>query len=484
MFPVARPRRAVSVLTTVRYKGHLNFYQPMRPVSEVRFLNPLFTIPNKLEDEPRSHFYDESIVTEKSALEEVLFRRLNEKHYKPRTPEEKAENRIFNRLETQRLKRNAETVWDRVQTIHEDMRITGVKPTVKIYMATVSALVQCTRIDKAHEMMTKMKELFPEDEIPGSIFAYMIQACFFTQDFIRAQGYMSDLLRMLSSETRKVPREDPAHVLRIAFNNLINLYSQANDVEKVESTFTQMRASNLQPNERTYENVLKVYANTRKFDKAVQLVESMEGVGRDENNQLKEQFSRLLIKSCPPEQIDQAVQIFDNMPSKDWRTYNEMMEKYRQAKQYNKAYELYERIRIEKVKIRQPIFATLLNVCYSDGLEPKSDFIEELKQKFYGKGYVAPKSNFDMHRIRKYWREIKEVYRYKEREPIVKEALERILQKRKEDIKVGEKEIARIAVKKNAKIRSKIQQQEVHLKEKQEQLRDQLANIKKHAAKK
>jgi outer membrane protein assembly factor BamD (BamD/ComL family) len=96
-----------------------------------------------------------------------------------------------------------ELVWDRVQTIHDDMRISGTKPTVKIYVKTIATLVQCRRIDKAHEFFTKTRSMFAADDIPGSLLAYLIEACRYTKDYIRAQGYMDELLQLYSSETRR-----------------------------------------------------------------------------------------------------------------------------------------------------------------------------------------------------------------------------------------------------------------------------------------
>ena len=80
------------------------------------------------------------------------------------------------------------------------MRITGLKPTVRIYAKTISALVQGHRIDKAHEMFTKMRTVFSDDQIPGSLIVYLIHACKYSKDTLRAQGYMK-LLQQLY-ETR------------------------------------------------------------------------------------------------------------------------------------------------------------------------------------------------------------------------------------------------------------------------------------------
>jgi hypothetical protein len=88
-------RRSYS--TVPNATGHYGFLEAMRPVSRVRVLNPTATIPNPQPEEARSYFYNEPIVTEKTALEEVLFRRYLDLNPVVRTPEQQAERRIINR---------------------------------------------------------------------------------------------------------------------------------------------------------------------------------------------------------------------------------------------------------------------------------------------------------------------------------------------------------------------------------------------------
>jgi pentatricopeptide repeat protein len=76
------------------------------------------------------------------------------------------------------------------------MRITGLKPTVRIYSKTISALVAGHRVDKAHEMFAKMRTVFTDDQIPGALVAYLIHACKFSKDTLRAQGYMKILQQL------------------------------------------------------------------------------------------------------------------------------------------------------------------------------------------------------------------------------------------------------------------------------------------------
>lgn len=90
-------RKGVRDLQTI-VRTYFNFYEPMRPVSRVRIMNPTAIIQDtKEQEEKKSYFYNEPIVTEKTALEEVLYRRLREEHKIELTPEQKAERRIINR---------------------------------------------------------------------------------------------------------------------------------------------------------------------------------------------------------------------------------------------------------------------------------------------------------------------------------------------------------------------------------------------------
>jgi pentatricopeptide repeat protein len=220
-----------------------------------------------------------------------------------------------------------------------------------------------------------------------------------------------------------VVNENREHVLTIAFTNLINLYSMLSDADKVESTFTQMRAANIQPNEYTYTNVLKVYAKKRDYEKAQEIINSMDTIGRDENNELKIQFSTLLIRACPVAKLDEAVQIFESLPKPDWKAVNTMMLKLKEAKQYEKVYDLYEKVKQDGLKMDQTIFATLLDTCQADGVKPKQDLIETIKKQMYKESYIPPRNSFDMHRIRRYWREMKEIYGYKHKDPAVRRGL-------------------------------------------------------------
>jgi pentatricopeptide repeat protein len=250
------------------------------------------------------------------------------------------------------------------------------------------------------------------------------------------------------------------------------------DVDKVDATFTQMRAANIQPNEYTYTNVLKVYAKVRDYEKAQQLVDSMDTIGKDEDNQLKIQFSTLLIRSCPAEKLDQAVQLFESLSQPDWKVVNTMMLKYKEAKQYNKVYDLYEKIKTDGLKIDQTIFATLLATCQADGMTPKQDLIETIKKQMYKETYSAPRNTFDMHRIRRYWREMKEIYGYRHRDPVVKRSLKHILEIRNLHSAQALEEAA--AIRATGKQRSKVvaeaeaRAREAELERQQEKLQQQL----------
>jgi pentatricopeptide repeat protein len=217
----------------------------------------------------------------------------------------------------------------------------------------------------------------------------------------------------------------------MAFTNLINIYSSNSDIDGVEQTFTQMRGANLKPDEHAFANVMKIYSKRRDYEKAESLIETMDTVGKEEGR-LKKQFSTMLMQAYPAEMLAKSEEIFQGLEKPDWMAYEMMMKKYIEAKQYQKVYDLYEQLKTNRVKIEQRIYATILDACYYDGLVIKPDLVETIKKQLYQDAYQTPKNSFDMHRIKRYWREMREIYSYRKREPLVKRALTRILKTRKQ----------------------------------------------------
>ncbi|KAL0479994.1 PCMP-H12 [Acrasis kona] len=412
------------------------FYDAHKPVSAIQVINPSVIKPINAESTP-SFFATEPIVNENTALEEILLTRLRERNkvVTKKTAEEKLEFRFIRRIDTQRLKQNTHLVYGRIKTIFDDMRITNFKPTAKIYYKAVNALIKCNRQDKAHELYLEMKSKFSSDEIQGGLMAYMISACKHDLDHLRAAQYMDEMLRAYESETMSA-NEDKEKQLQTGFNNLLEIYAAQKDVASVEQTIANMNKHGVALNERSHLLQVQTYAHVNSFEQAQFTIENMpEAFGRDSFGYLKNDFSILLMDSCLPQDVDTCQEIFDEIPHKDAMCFNSLMKKRIEAGQYKQVYDLYEKMKDDKVKAKQQVVATVLDACYHDGLTVptvETDFMESVKKKYYGNSYIQPQNDFDMHRIRRYWRETKSVWDWKVRQDCVKDALKRILDKRQE----------------------------------------------------
>jgi len=373
-------------------------------------------------------------VGENAATAELLKKRAAEK--KALSKEQLIIKRKLSKLEIIKSKKDPVRCWDQVSRLLDDMRITGVAPTEKIFREAINALVRAKMVDKAHSLIDRMRR--SNIQVTNYMLCYMINACKFSQEPGKAQTYMNELLNNMEKEAEIQTDEQKQQnnvLLQNSFTNLINVYARVNDAANVEKVFALMKETGATPDTVTYGALLKVYGRLNRLSDALRVLDEM----RTNEVDVDVITYHLLMRSCKvPEEKDQVISFFEEMKTLnmaiDATTYGTIMSKMLASDEYQAVYNYYDEFKQTKLRATPFMFSVLLKTCLKEGLaKPKLNEaqLREDAQELGVNVFILPKSDINMRRVRQYWTDMTHHYKWRPSTECT-EALNTILSTRKE----------------------------------------------------
>jgi len=336
-------------------------------------------------------------------------------------------------------KRNPEHVERRVDAIFEDLRVHGIsKPSIQTFVNSINALVKSQKSESAHKYYDRMLESYSLQEIPLSLVIYMINACKYKKEEVRAVDYFNQFkekLRIHDEAGDSIPNRDSI-ILR-GYTNLINSMSNVLDKEKCDLYYEEFKSTYGEDkiDYSMYGCMMKVNSFLQNYDDCAKILDSVKErvytvipLGTEETqvnpSEILTLFYNMMITSCQSiEQVEIVrKQMEDEQITYDHQTYVNLMKKYLQFDEYNKVYDVYDNnMKTTTLRAKESIFYLLLEACYREGYN-RGESIKEASGNSINKRAI-----FDMHRIKRYWSEMRDKYGHKNQSSEIDEALRKIL---------------------------------------------------------
>ncbi|EFC49806.1 predicted protein [Naegleria gruberi] len=341
-------------------------------------------------------------------------------------------------------KRNPETVETTVQNIIEDLRINNVPvPSIEVYTQCINALVKSQKSDKAHKYYDMMMQHYSLTQIPISLLVYMINACKYKKEEVRAVDYFNQFkekLKIHEEAGDSIPHRD--EIITRAYTNLINSMSNVLDKEKCDLYFEEFKSTYGEDkvDYSLYGCMMKVNSFLQNYDDCAKIMDTIKervytiiptGTDMAENNPSKvlTLFYNMMITSCQTLEQTEIVkkQMEDEQITYDHQTYVNLMKKYLQFDEYSKMYDLYENhLKSTTIRAKEPVFFLLLEACYREAFQRANEV------KSTTGNDISKTAIFDMTRIKRYWSEMRNKYGNKEPSDVMIESLRKIVQENKQ----------------------------------------------------
>ncbi|KAL9658305.1 hypothetical protein ABK040_015625 [Willaertia magna] len=363
---------------------------------------------------------------------------------RPEETVKKIEKRFLRKSQMALDKRNPTTIEKRVETILQDLKIHGVKPTIQIYTTLINAMVKSLKPDKSHEIYENMLSDYSLKDIPYSILIYMINSCKYKNEDVRATDYFKQFKQKIELDENNISNKDI--LIRLAYTSYINNMGNVGERDKCESAFNEYKQLYGEDSIdfKMYGALMKCYSFLGDYDQCVNILNLVKDKAfsilpsLDLNKKKNEEevadltpFFNMLITSCQTlEQVELVrKQMDDEQVTFNQLSYVNMLNKYLQFDAFDRMFDLYENHLKLTPTIRAPqsVFYLLLEACYREGFHVAESVKQESKQE------INRKVIFNMHRINKYWKEMRNLYNHKEPNVELVEALRKIVNENKED---------------------------------------------------
>jgi pentatricopeptide repeat protein len=167
----------------------------------------------------------------------------------------------------------------------------------------------------------------------------------------------------------------------IAYNHLMDAYSRAKNVEKVEQIFNDLKngpsasppqkgeasKDSLQPDMVTYSTLIKTLVNANQTRKAFSVYDEMTKVKKIPANRII--FTTLIKGALRDKDVDRAWKTFDHMRSQvcepDTVTYSLMIYACSKTQDAEKAFDLFEEMASKSLPVSEATFVSLIQACGS-----------------------------------------------------------------------------------------------------------------------
>lgn len=227
--------------------------------------------------------------------------------------------------------------------IHAYIIRTELEPKVSVENALVSLYAKCGRIDNAHTIFEKMSE---RDVVSWNAIV---------TGYVN-QGSLEDARQLFD----KMPERNA-----LSWTSMIAGYAHHGHGELASKLFCQMRLGDIKPDHFTFAGILSACASLAALEHGKQVHGQLTQVGFESSvsagNALVTMYARCGV-------IEDACQVFDNMPELDLISWNAMIAGYAQHGHGKEALKLFEEMVWTGVKPDRITFLSVISACSHAGL--------------------------------------------------------------------------------------------------------------------